>query len=746
MTARAKKIRSLAHHGVLLTGLVASLGACSAGASDDEERLGESRSLLLSAPITVFNGLTSLSQPPDTIGEVGPSHFVQAVNDASFGVWNKSGVMLSGPTSLGSLWPAGPCVFDFTDPTVNYDHLADRWLISQIASDGAGLCLAVSRTGLPGTTPADWFLYDIRTPTFPDYQKIGVWPDGYYFTTFEDVELGMFVLDRANLLTGNGGVLTVTCQTSASRCLRTTIPALGQEPVVRSTRLLPADLDGPAPPAGTPGLFLRTVDDQQDPDNPVDRLQIFSAVVNWTAQTWTVTAQPDLLPAPFDIMLCNRNGDGVRDCIPQPDGGVTLDALSNRPMMALRYRQSGGQASMVFTQTVDVADQFPGIATGEVAGKRWYNLRNNGGGWAIQDQGDFAPQDGPSSDAELIHRWMGSAAMDRVGNIAVGYSAVNSDSAAPLFPAIAYAGRLATDPPGTMNSEQVVAESSGPAFVVDHRWGDYSALSIDPSDDCTFWYTAHMSGGESRIASFRFDECTPAAPAVCVLGAMNVDLRDRANVTAETAAGAFLQLGAPATLNGNGRSGGNALIRSNGVVNGNLTLAGTLSTQGPFTVTGTLIQNGNPVIPSLLTETFSTGSGFQTISGTVTLPPGNRGNVTIAAGANVTLTAGTYNFASLNVQPDANVIIVGAVDVNVQGNLEFGDRTDILGTGSLSAYSNGATVRIGTDATFRGVLSAPNANLTVSSRTRVDGCVGARNVVFEPDSRLLNAGQSLPVN
>jgi len=491
-------------------GLLLLSAGCS-GTSGDGEDVQANALALLSAPTLNVDGLTATNQPPDTIGEVGPNHYVQAVNATEFGIWDKAGTQIGGPVSLGSLWSSGPCATDFTDPTVNYDQLADRWVITQMSSSLLGVCIAVSRTPTPGTTAADYYLYELVTPRLPDYQKIGVWSDAYYMTAYDledplPPELGLYALDRAALLAGTAPS-TITCATSGSQCLRSTIPALGG--FGQRTRALPADLEGATPPpVGTPGLFLTTVDDLQDPSDPSHRIEIYPATVNWTAQTLTIGAPTILAPDPFDIMICNRNGLGFRDCIPQPGmGSITLDALSNLLMMGLRYRQFGGHASLVFNQTVNVAPLFPGIATGEVAGIRWYELRNMGAGWTIFDQGDFSPQNSPGDDSELVHRWMASMAQDRDGNLALGYTVVNSDNdpGEELYPAMAYTGRLTTDAPGTLEPETLVEESAGPSSS--NRWGDYSAMSVDPVDDCTFWYTSNLVDGETRIVSFKHEGC-----------------------------------------------------------------------------------------------------------------------------------------------------------------------------------------------------------------------------------------------
>jgi uncharacterized repeat protein (TIGR01451 family) len=495
----------------------------------------------LSGPQVNIAGTTAPANPPDTVGDVGPDHFVQMNNagvlpsgawtGTSYEIWNKDGSApaggLGGPFRFGGLWPAGdPCNSDLGDPIVVYDHLADRWLLSQFARNAAQTsfweCIAISQTADP--TDNLWYLYTFSgIPSFPDYPKFGVWPDGYYMSSWEAPNLGIYVFDRVNMLNGN-----------AAAYMRDQIPGLGTASV-RATRILPADLDGPPPPAGTPNYFARTVDNQQDPGTN-DRIEVYEATVDWGAGTFAINLVDTLTPAPFQVMLCDRNGlpapgpgqpdPRIRDCIPQPDETDTVDALSNRPMMQLKYRNFGTYEAMVFNQTIDVSGSIPTVLditpAGEVAGIRWYELRKSGANWAIEQQGTFAPQPlGATAEDQLIHRWMGSAAMDKYGNIALGYSVVNSDdtNGQEIYPGIWYTGRTVDDLAGFMAQGEkvilngVISQGNGDANVDPQRWGDYSAMSVDPVDDCTFWYTTHVAGQggngprPTQIGSFRFNSC-----------------------------------------------------------------------------------------------------------------------------------------------------------------------------------------------------------------------------------------------
>ena len=423
--------------------------------------------------------------PPDTVGEIGPDHYIQMVNNfdsSTVIVFDKNGAIQAGPFLLSSLWSGGgPCRFGSGDPIVLYDTLADRWLMSEFASVGNHLCVYVSQTFDP--IAGGWFVYDFRVPNFPDYPKYAVWPDAYYVSSNE-FSPAAYALDRDQMLNG----LPATFQ-------RFTATDLGGFPF---QALIPSDLDGATPPPpGSPNYFMRHRDDEvHNPgsDDPTqDFLEIWEFDVDFvTPANSTFTLATTIPVAEFDSDLC---GLFSFECFQQPGTATGLDPLREVVMWRLQYRNFGTHETLVgnFVTDVDGTDH---------GGIRWFELRKTGANpWSLFQEGTYAPDDDS--------RWMGSIAMDGDGNIALGYS-VSSTS---LFPSIRYTGRLAGDPLGSMpQGENSILEGNFSQSGIT-RWGDYSSMNVDPVDDCTFWYTnEYMANGanqwSTRIARFSFAGCT----------------------------------------------------------------------------------------------------------------------------------------------------------------------------------------------------------------------------------------------
>lgn len=435
--------------------------------------------------------------PPDTNAAVGPNHYVHSVN-VSFAIYTKGSAsappaLLYGPAETSTLWAGfgGPCEGrNDGDAIILYDHLADRWVMSQLALPnlifGIAIgpfyqCLAISATSDP---LGAYHRYQFAFNKLNDYPKLGVWPDAYYMAinqfsavTLEFAGQGVIAFDRDKMLAG----LPATMQYLDLAGLDMTLAGM-----------LPADLDGPAPPPGSPGYFVQMDDDAWGYSE--DRLQVWRFHVDWAAPSLTRFEGPALLAvAPFDTNMC----DYSRTCIPQRGTAATVDAMADRLMYRLQYRNFGTHESLVVNHTVDAdgADH---------AGIRWYEIRGPFTSPVLHQQGTYAP--------DQDHRWMGSAAMDALGNLALGFSV----SGAGTWPSVRYTGRLAGDPPGAMTQgEAEIIAGTGAQTHPSGRWGDYSMMAVDPSDDCTFWYTQQYyadtttSAWRTRIGTFSFPSCAP---------------------------------------------------------------------------------------------------------------------------------------------------------------------------------------------------------------------------------------------
>src|SRR5438552_1518539 len=431
------------------------------------------------APVRNFNGIPFPGvgcncAPPDTNGEVGATQYVQIVNEG-FQVFDKAtGASMLGPVGISTVWSgfSGPCeTAGDGDPVALYDQLADRWVISQFA--GAGVptdeCIAVSTT-IDATGSWNRYAFHLGSNFF-DYPHLGVWPDAYYmsmnvFNSSGTAFLGPqpFAFDRTKMLVGLPATFITTGITGGST-----------EEVY-----LPADLDGlilPLP--GAPASFV------EFPGGGSFRVFHFHVdFVNPLSSTFTLFGSP--ASAAFTV----RSGG-----VPQLGTTSTLDPIGDRLMFRVATRFFlDGHESAVGNFTVN---------SGGVASPRWFELRDTTAGpVTVFQQGTYQP--------DTTHRWMGSAAMDQQGNIAVGYSASSSS----INPQIRYAGRLGSDPVNTLpQAEVTLFAGTGSQTGTNGRWGDYSDMTIDPVDDCSFWYTQEYYATTSsfnwrtRIGSFQFPGC-----------------------------------------------------------------------------------------------------------------------------------------------------------------------------------------------------------------------------------------------
>ena len=460
----------------------------------------EVRGSEIPSPVISFDAQSNYAGvvPPDPVGEVGPHHFV-AMSNLHFAIYDKSGTRLYGPAASNTLWAGfgGECQSSNDgDPIVLYDQLADRWILTQFALGATNYnCVAVSTTSDPLGTYYRWAFS--TGPNMPDYPKYGVWPDALYISTREFngpfVGIGAYAVNRQELIAGNPSPTMISFLVPPG----STSSNVGDG-------LLPSDLDGwTLPPSGSPNFYVGTMDNNQGAPQDAITLWRYHADFDTPANS-TFTLDHFIPTAAFDsVFPCSP---GSRDCIPQPGTSQKIDIQSyrRRPTYRLAYRNFGTHESLVTSQSVEAV---PGIA-----GMRWYEIRDpNGATPFIYQQGTYAPG---ASDG--IHRWMGSIAMDNGGNIALGYSASDATS---TYPSVWYTGRLATDPLGTMpQGEGSIIDGTGSQLSSYARWGDYTAMTVDPMDDCTFWYvnqyvpTTSSVGWRLRVGAFKFDECVSHSP------------------------------------------------------------------------------------------------------------------------------------------------------------------------------------------------------------------------------------------
>jgi hypothetical protein len=405
--------------------------------------------------------------PPDTNGAVGATQYVQWVN-AEFAVFDKvTGALVAGPTPGNALWNGfnGGCEANNDgDPIVQYDKMANRWILSQFSVSTLPYteCVAVSTTS-DATGSYYRYAFSFGNTDFPDYPKLGVWPDAYYmsFNMYQTgssfIGASACALDRDAMLAGSAA--SIVCF---------------QEPSTVAS-LLPSDLDGTIPPvAGEPAFFMNF---------GKNVIQLWSFHADFTTPANSTFAGPTVLPVATFTARC------FRSCVTQPGTIQKLDALGDRPMYRLAYRRfPNGIEALTFNHSIST-------------GLRWYEVHDPNGTPNVFQQGTFNP--------DSSTRWMGSMAMDQSGDIALGYSVASSS----VYPSISFTGRVATDVLGSMEAEQLIVSGTGSQTGGQNRWGDYSAMTVDPLDDCTFWYTQEymQSTGSfnwnTRIANFIFPNC-----------------------------------------------------------------------------------------------------------------------------------------------------------------------------------------------------------------------------------------------
>jgi hypothetical protein len=427
------------------------------------------------------NGLLT-SVPPDENLAGGATQVVEVINTA-YQVFNKStGAPVQAPkqissifTGVGGLCGQGSTSPNYTDPIVLYDKNAGRWFIAIVAADNTfstgNECIAVSSTS-DATGTYHRYAFSFGTNVFNDYDKFGVWPDAYYgaynlFSPSKFLGAKACAYQRSAMLAGT---------TAKAICFTNT----------NEFSLLPSDLDGATlPPASEPNFFVDLFS--------TSALHLFKFHTDFTTPSNSKFTGPITIAVTSFAQACAATGT----CIPQPGTADQLDSLGDRLMFRLAYRNFGSHESLVVNHAAKTSVAASGV--------RWYEIRNPNATPVVFQQGTLT-----SGGTSL---WMGSIATDKVGDLALGFS----ESSSTIHPTVAFTGRTPSDPLGTMEGIAIIlagkGSQTGGTLNGGNRWGDYSGMAIDPSNDCTFWYVNEyipFNGNfnfHTRIASFKFPTC-----------------------------------------------------------------------------------------------------------------------------------------------------------------------------------------------------------------------------------------------
>jgi PKD repeat protein len=590
--------------------------------------------------VSINNPNTGVS-PGDPVVEVGANHVIYAVNSGGsgtyFNVYSKTGTLVAGPITFGSLAPAGTaCASDGGDPIVLYDRQAGRWFM--LALDNSNLCTYVSKTSDPVT--GGWWAYNYATPTLPDYPHCGVWNDAYVCGDNEGgAQLSLYAFDRANML---NGATARPAQRFAS------IPKLAGYGFQMIT---PATFYGSnAAPTGRKQIVARHRDDEAhdgaSANGTQDFLELFEMNIDWnTPANSSITTLPRIAITEFNSWFRNYSTFAT---VPQPTSTTArLDPIREVLLNQLIYRNMGTHEAIVGTLATNQDPARTGTVVDSAV--RWFELRKTGSGpWTLFQEGTFSP-----GDAET-HHLMGTIAMDKFGNMALGYN-VTKTSVPTKFATLGYTGRTAADAAGVMSlGENEVAVGS--AVETSGRWGDYYQMTVDPVDDCTFWFVGMYrptGGWQTRIQDFKFPACS--------------------GVDTYTISGAIT------TAGGTGIAGVTVSTGSNST---------TTNASGAYTLSG--VANGTYTLtPSLGAYTFSPASRSVTVADanvtgqnfTGTAPP----NVPPVANFTFTTSALTASFTDTSTDSDGTI---------ASRSWNFGDGTTSTSTNPSKTYAAGGTYTV----------------------------------------------------
>ena len=664
-----------------------------------------------------FNDLCTGGQcgagwPPDPNGDVGPSHYIEAVNNA-IAIYGKSGALLASFTE-DNLWNGvgtTPCNGNSQgDPVVVYDWLADRFVISWFAFPIVGgrpaspfyQCIAASKTSDP--VAGGWWLYAVRTDPggtgqpvvgdLNDYGKFGLWHDCLYMGanlfrydathhgTFDGVLFASF--SRADLYSGSP--LTFS---------------LGRLPTTSNAfTLVPSNNQGAGANAaqpGTPNYFV-----SESGTAFAFEVRKFTAGANCGAGGTLSTASNV-----SQTMYTSQQGA----IVPQPNTTNTLDMVDDRIMQKVPYRKVGSAESLWVTHPV-------GTAAGTTA-MQWAQLDVTGGTIAaapVQQQ-IYAPD-------TTLYRFMGSLAVDRQGNMALGYT--TSNGTASNYPSVAYSGRLATDPLNTLPQTEVQmiagsgSQTNNCGGAPCDRWGDYSAMSLDPADGCAFWYVneyyssqtnGNAGNWQTRIGSFRFPSCASLQPTTTTLASSLNPATVNASVTFTATVSGSNPTGTVNFTDGGSSIVGCAAVALTGAGNSRTAVCSTSSLSvGPHSI----VANYGGDAANAASSSSPLSQVITTVATTMTTVASSANPAMVGATVTFTATvAGTNPTGSVSFVADGGAPLTGcgAVALTGSGN----SRTATCSTSSLAVGTHSIVANYSGDAGNAASSSAPLSQVISNS-------------------------------
>lgn len=457
-------------------------------------------------PLVNVEGLSNnFGSPHDPSGDIGKDNYLQAINATQLGVFDKEGNLLS-TFAANTIW-SQVGFSSAGDPIILYDQEAERWLITEFPN-GNQLLVAISEDSDPmGTYTA----YNFATPNFPDYPKYGIWSNAYVVTTNENGPgtLPNYFIDRDAILAGSP---TVNIQ-------RITIPGFPGGPGFQVST--PVDWSGMTQPADDNPIILNLHDDAFG-GTPNDEVILTTFDIDFDDANNSTAITTNIGLTPFDSNPCSVAGFGF-SCVPQAGNGGGLDGLPEVIMNQVHYRNFGSHEAIVMSFITDVT------AGDNLSGIRWTELRRvSGGEWEVFQEGTFAPDDG-------LDRYMPAIAMDGSGNIGLAYNCSSENE----FVGVRYTGRRASDPLGEMTVDEFIAVTGTNTINSGGRFGDYSQMGIDPTNDRTFWFTGEYGGGggslsTTRIVAFELRrDTTDIGPTALLTPQTSPDLTDAETVQIE---------------------------------------------------------------------------------------------------------------------------------------------------------------------------------------------------------------------